>query len=169
MFLEFNMKEIEDFLNYFITEDGRVFSRWSNKFLKFGYRKGYKYVRLRVERGKYINKSIHILVAITYIPNLLNLPQINHKDLNILNNRVGNLEWCTHKENIEHAMINGGIKAYGKSKYFGVTFEQNKWRVRVREKGIRIHVGCFKTEIEAAQAYNNYVKEWGLNRPLNKI
>ena len=52
--------------------------------------------------GKYVNKSVHRLVAQTFIPNPDNLPQVNHRDCDRANNRVINLDWCTHQENIAY-------------------------------------------------------------------
>lgn len=56
-------------------------------------------------RGKTF--KVHRLVALAFHPNPLNKPQINHKDLNQLNNHKDNLEWATAKENTNHAQING--------------------------------------------------------------
>jgi len=49
--------------------------------------------------GKTVHKLVHRLVAQTFIPNPNNLPQINHKDNDITNNNVSNLEWCTASYN----------------------------------------------------------------------
>ena len=64
--------------------------------------KGYLLIKL-FKNNKNYTKKIHRLVAQAFVPNLNNLPQVNHKDGNKQNNKVNNLEWCTNKENQIHA------------------------------------------------------------------
>jgi len=64
------------------------------------------------ENMKRKNYFTHRLVALAFIPNPLNLPQVNHKDENPLNNYVDNLEWCTPVYNIRYGTgIERRIKA----------------------------------------------------------
>ena len=53
--------------------------------------------------GKRKSLKVHRLVAISFIPNPMNKPYINHIDGNPINNCVENLEWCTQHENVVHA------------------------------------------------------------------
>lgn len=55
------------------------------------------------------NYPIHRLLALTYIPNPENKPEVNHKDKNRLNNALDNLEWMTTKENCIHRGMAGKI------------------------------------------------------------
>lgn len=60
-----------------------------------------------VKHTKNWDVYVHRLVALNFIPNPTNLPQVNHKDGNKKNNRVDNLEWCTNAENTQHSFKTG--------------------------------------------------------------
>lgn len=70
-------------------------------------KKGYARTYLDKGDGKTRFVPIHRLVAIAFIPNPDNKPQVNHIDGNKENNNVDNLEWVTNQENHNHAILNG--------------------------------------------------------------
>lgn len=84
---------------YRISNFGRVWSVHKQDY-KVPHTKenGYMFVQL-YKNGVMKNEYIHRLVALTFIPNPKNLPQVNHKDEDKSNNSVNNLEWCDCKYN----------------------------------------------------------------------
>jgi hypothetical protein len=113
-----NMKDINNFEGYAVTEEGQVWSYKSKRFLKPRANKsGYLRVTLYKD-GKAQEKYIHRLVAEAYIPNPDNKEQVNHKDEDKSNNNVNNLEWMTCKENNNHGTHNERMgKAHRKPIY----------------------------------------------------
>lgn len=99
-------KETEFDSDYLISNTALVFSKKSNKYLKYFSIKGYHAIRVPYN-GKKKNYLVHRLVAIAFIPRVEGKNIINHKDCNIINNCLDNLEWVTHKENTAHAMQKG--------------------------------------------------------------
>lgn len=55
--------------------------------------------------------TVHRLVAKAFLPNPEGKPCVNHKDLDRANNNLTNLEWCTYKENIQHAAGMGVLRS----------------------------------------------------------
>lgn len=91
---------------YQITSWGRVYSVDKEKFLRQEEtEKGYLRVDLFDDYGKRKHHKVHRLVAMAFIPNPDNKPQVNHKDGNKKNNSITNLEWVTDEENKEHCSM----------------------------------------------------------------
>lgn len=87
---------------YKISNDGQIWSNISKVFLT-PIRSKSGYLRVHLSNGKEINThSIHRLVALTFIPNPLNKPTVNHINEDKSDNRVANLEWMTNAEQNIH-------------------------------------------------------------------
>ena len=88
---------------YQVSSLGAVRNKLTCRVLKsVCHRTGYIHVSLCSMKELH-TKTIHRLVAIAFIPNPENKPQVNHKDGNKKNNSVDNLEWATQFENMRHA------------------------------------------------------------------
>ena len=93
--------------HYQVSNFGRVKSIKFGKeiILKQHIRRGYYSVGLS-KNGILKRYSVHRLVAQAFIDNTDNLPQVNHKDENPLNNNVNNLEWCNSEYNNNYGTRN---------------------------------------------------------------
>lgn len=100
------MDVYKEYGNYLIYDDGRVYSKFSKKFLKGADRNGYLIYYLHID-GKEVHALAHRLVAEFFIPNPNNYPVVNHIDGDKRNNKPSNLEWCTVYHNNKHARDNG--------------------------------------------------------------
>lgn len=94
---------------YMVSNYGRVKSLISNRYLSAtANNDGYLKVKLYFD-GRCKTEFVHRLVALAFVDNPNNLPQVNHKDEDKQNNYFENLEWCTHKYNQNYGKHNKNI------------------------------------------------------------
>lgn len=85
-----------------VRKNGSFFSVHSK--MKNLYKDRYGYLEVRLQKNqKANNKLVHRLVAEAFIPNPENKPEVNHKNGVRTDNRIGNLEWVSRNENIQHS------------------------------------------------------------------
>ena len=120
--------KINGYDNYFIYDNGDVFNSTTNKILKGSISEGgYKYYRLSKNNVKKMFYA-HRLVAEHFLENEDNLPVVNHKDGNKLNNNINNLEWVNYSENTQHAYENKLIKERRISEYYTEDLDGEIWK-----------------------------------------
>jgi hypothetical protein len=165
-------KSIEECPGYFVSNYGNIKSYRTKKevILKprlIGPKENNKYLDIEYNSTKNGKKhyKVHRLVAKYFIPNINNLPVVNHKDRNPLNNCVTNLEWVSHQENVCH-----GTKKLNKtSVYTGVSWDkqQSKWKAQININGRNKNLGRFATELDAYNKKVSYENSLGIVNKYN--
>lgn len=101
------MRDIPGYENlYAVTNDGQVYKKKTGRLTKGSINKYGYYVTSLTKDGISKNYLVHRLVAMAWLPNPDNLPQVNHKDENKENNCVDNLEWCSAEYNTNYGTRN---------------------------------------------------------------
>lgn len=127
---------------------------------KDGYfRISFKYRQPHIDENgiprKYIVYFIHRLVALCFVENPNDYPMINHKDGNKQNNHYTNLEWCTAKQNHEHALLNNLDK--------GIVGEKNL-KNKLSEKDVLQIRKDYELSLEKGyKFYNKYCKIYNVS------
>lgn len=144
---------------YEVSNLGRVksykYDKINGKIMKpYKNTKGYLQIDLQLDGRKRENRvhlSVHRLVAIAFIPNPDNLPQVNHKDEDKTNNCVDNLEWCTNDYNA----------------YYGTHIERvaEKIRVPIYSVDKQGNIEHFPGVREADRIVSG--KEYGISAPIS--
>lgn len=136
---------------------GRVKNK-HGRILKPEIRTGYYSVNLMKDKKRH-KFRIHRLVAQAFIPNPDNLPMVNHKDEDKLNNRVENLEWCDNTYNSQYPN-DLGVYCFDLDKYFKSASEA------------AVHTGVCRTSIVKAcrgQLSQAGGKWWCYSKDKDKI
>lgn len=149
------IKDVKGWEDYTIDTNGNVFSKRKNKYLKQTINK-YGYCKVTLQKDKYKKMySVHRLVAENFIPNPNNYPCINHIDSNRKNNNIENLEWCTYKQNMEHAVKNHRFDEMAKVN-----------SVKMKENKIYLFSNGYK---KANKIRSKRIKQYDKNNNLIKI
>lgn len=116
---------IENGHKYKVSTKGRIKNKKSKKIMAQSKDKfGYMTFRCTNFEGRVVRYFVHRLVAMAFIPNPNNYPQVNHLNGIKDDNRIENLEWCTNRMNSQHASKMGLLKGSGKY-----------WNKKKRERG----------------------------------
>ena len=111
------------------------------------------YLRISINNTSY---RLHLLIWLM-MTGAWSLLEVDHKDLNPINNRWDNLREATHAQNNQ----NKPMRPDNTSGYKGVTFDKsrNKWAAVIRNNGVQHHLGRFDTAQEAGAAYQRAARE----------
>ena len=155
---------------YEVSNLGRVKSldRWRKNGQDTGYLQKGKVMKLTKDKRGYYHINlwkknirklfrVHQLVAMAFlnhIPKGFKI-EVDHINNDKSDNRIDNLQLISHRENSTKDLRKGT------SKYVGVSWhsQKGKWRANIRIKGRLKEIGHFTNELDAAQAYQNALKE----------
>ena len=124
----------------------------------FGGDKGKGYLSVRIGSKKYL---VHRVIALAFLDDFYDLPDVDHIDNNGTNNDISNLRMATHLDNCNA----GRKKRKGcSSQYFGVCLPKGskKWQAQCGINGKTKHLGFFDNERDAAIARDAYAFSKGL-------
>lgn len=135
-------KQIKEHPKYSVSNFGRVRNDERGIILKpfkIGTKgKGNQYFAVDLYPSRSVR--VHRLVAMAFIPNTDNKPEVNHKDGDHFNNQVSNLEWVTGSENCYHA-----YNTLNRKRLFGADNPYSRRVVRIEDGKV------FGSLIEAAR------------------
>ena len=147
------IKEIKNYPNYAITDNGEVYNLRNGKIMRQKDNQGYLTVKL-CKNGKPKEFRVHRLVYQAFIGELDNLLVIDHIDENRHNNNVSNLRQIHTRENTNRAKIH----PYGMGVH--LLKSRNKYTATIGINGKSYYLGVYDKSEDASNAYTNALADW---------
>ena len=123
----------------------------------------YKVVMIKINGKRHMAHRLAFLYMIGKIPK-----QVDHKDLNSLNNSWNNLREANNSQNNMNRLPKNGTKSGLKGVSFSSRNKKNPWKVSITKNNKYFHLGYFSDKIEAAKAYDKAaIKYFGEFAKLN--
>lgn len=132
---------VDNLSHYRITKEGKLYSNWLGDWREvkpIQKNTGYWSNNLIMDDGKRKNFYRHRLVALTFIPNPHNKPQVCHRDNNPSNNDVSNLYWGTAEDNMRQCIHDG--------RFFFIGYKKKKY-INIRRLKRMLSIGYTKSYI----------------------
>lgn len=108
-------RDIPGYEGYQVSKSGKVRNKKTKRLLTLQVNNTNQYLRVNlVVNGENVKPVVHVLVAAAYLENPLNLPDVNHKNNKRQDNRVTNLEYVSHSDNMKQVWATGGRKGWTK-------------------------------------------------------
>lgn len=151
-------KKIKEYPMYSVSTLGRVRKDSTGKMMCASKKSnGYMQINLFTNDGRRKKEYVHRLIALTFIPNEHNLPEVNHLDGVRDHNTVDNLEWVSHRENMEKSTLLKQIRVYRKTGEFVGDFPSIQSACRVLNlQGSNVSV-CVHSNVQ--KSHKGYVFE----------
>ena len=125
-----------------MTKYGTIIKRFCKGYVLIAQTQyGYLLVGLK-KNGKVVRTLVHRLVAKAFIPNPDDLPQVNHKDENKLNNCADNLEWCDGKYNANYGTGKWRSVAHTSKRVEQLTLQGEHVAFFTSQGEAGRHIGC---------------------------
>lgn len=149
-------KEIPGFTKYEVSSDGEIRNKRSGIIRTLDTNsRGYYRIRVQI-KGAYHRLMVHRCVALAFIPNPENKKCCDHIDNNPKNNKLSNLRWTTHSENMLNQKMRTG-KTLTRHKNIVKQGKKFKWRITVNGQ-IHRSDEAFETEEKAYEHFLTIVK-----------
>ena len=149
-------KEIPDYPAYEVSTAGEIRNKKSGQLRVLDLNsRGYYRIRVQV-KGDYHRLMAHRCVAKAFIPNPLNKSCVDHIDGNPKNNRLENLRWTTHSENMLNQKMRTN-KMHTKFKNIVKQGSKYRWKITINNT-IHRSEGTFEKEEDAHKDFIEKVK-----------